>query len=445
MEAEITRCVSVATDWPASRVGRPRGPQWANGGPIVLSFHTILIASSPRTLCRLENRIQRKTLIWIAEVLVDQFIAPHTYTPESLILDFVATDHPLHGRQEGRFFHGYCDYHNYCYLPLYVFRGDELVAAYLSPSNIDASKHSRALLNLLVRRLRASWPDVKIAIRVDSGSFRWKLMRWCDSHGIAYMLGLRRDQALECLGADWIERAERQFAKTGKPQCIFDSFAYHASSWDRPRRVIVKAQHTAQASNHMSVAPNLLGVAPAQRTYGPWWQRLAAICCAVAPPQGHYAASFPECFARGPATPRFPNFWWRHASGNSANGGNSFSGSPKFTSFLPGDAHRAFARRFSPAGHISPESAQRRNIRLKPFSDRSLDCCAGVLRPTARRNTRGVARVVAAADRILRCVGVIEERIDASVGRDRPARRVAGGRAQSVDHVDAKFFISTHY
>jgi hypothetical protein len=400
-----------------------------------------MIASSPRTLCRLENRIQRKALMWIAEVLVDQFIASRTHTPESLNIDFDATDDPLRGRQEGQFCHGYYD--NYCYLPLYVFSGDELVAAYLSLSKSDANKQSRALLKLLVRRFRESWPDVKIAIRIEGGSRRWKLMRWWDSHRIAYALGLRRNLALERLGADWIERAERQFAKTGQPQRIFGSFACQPSSWDRPRRVIVKAEHTAQGSNLISVAPDFVGVAAAQRTYGLWWQRLAAICCAVAPPRGDYAGSFRECFARAPAAPRYPRCWWRHASGNSAYARNSFSGLPTFTILLPGHAHRAFARGFSPAGHFSPGSAQRRNIRLKPFSDRSLDCCASVLRPTVRRNTRGAARVAAAADRIRRRVRVIEERIDASAGRKRPDRRAAGGRAQSVDHVDAKFFIST--
>lgn len=101
-----------------------------------------LTLASPPTLCRLENRIERKTLIRIAEALVDQFIASHSQPPEHLILDFDATDDPVHGHQEGRFFHGYYD--NYCYLPLYVFCGGELVAAYLRPSKIDASKHSRA-------------------------------------------------------------------------------------------------------------------------------------------------------------------------------------------------------------------------------------------------------------------------------------------------------------
>jgi Transposase DDE domain group 1 len=211
--------------------------------------------ASPPTLCRLENRIHRQTLVRIGKVFVDQFIASHPQPPDHLILDFDATDDPVHGHQEGRFFHGYYDHH--CFLPLYVFCGDELVTPYLRTSDIDASKHSRALLKLLVQRLRQAWPDVKITIRADSGFCRWRLMRWCDSHGIGYVLGLARNPVLERLAVDWTERAERQFKKTGQPQRIFGSFSYAASSWDRPRRVIVKAEHNAKGSNPRFIVANV--------------------------------------------------------------------------------------------------------------------------------------------------------------------------------------------
>ena len=201
--------------------------------------------------------VDRRALIRISAVLVDQFIASHATPPEHLILDFDATDDPVHGRQEGRFFHGYYD--NYCFLPLYVFCGDELLTAYLRPSKIDASKHSRALLKLLVQRLRQAWPEVRITIRADSGFCRWRLMRWCDSHGVGYVLGLARNKALERLAIDWIHRAERQFQKTAQPQRIFGSFAYAASSWDRQRRVIVKAEHTAQGPNPRFLVVNVPG------------------------------------------------------------------------------------------------------------------------------------------------------------------------------------------
>jgi hypothetical protein len=211
--------------------------------------------ASPPTLCRLENRIQRKTLIRIASVLVDQFITSQAQPPEHLTLDFDATDDLVHGHQEQRFFHGYYDHH--CFLPLYAFSGDELVTAYLRPSKIDASKHSRALLKLLVHRLRQAWPEVKITLRADNGFCRWKLMRWCDSHGIGYVLGLARNQVLERLAVDWTAQAARQFAKTKEPQRIFASISYAASTWDRSRRVIVKAEHNSQGPNPRFIVTNV--------------------------------------------------------------------------------------------------------------------------------------------------------------------------------------------
>jgi hypothetical protein len=213
--------------------------------------------ASPATLCRLENRIDRPTLARLAGVLVDQFIARHEAPPEALILDFDATDDPTHGHQEGRFFHGYYDHH--CFLPLYVFCGDDLLTAYLRPSNIDAAKHARAILKLLVRRLRAAWPEARITIRADSGFCRWRLMRWCDRNGVGYVLGLARNPALERAARDWTERAGRQFGRTGRPQRVFGSFAYAAASWDRPRRVIVKAEHTSQGANPRFIVANVPG------------------------------------------------------------------------------------------------------------------------------------------------------------------------------------------
>ena len=213
--------------------------------------------ASPSTLCRLENRVDRDASARIAAVLVEQFIASHAEPPEALILDFDATDDPVHGKQEGRFFHGYYDHH--CFLPLYVFCGDELLVAYLRPSNIDAAKHSRALLKLLVRRLRAAWPGVKVTIRADSGFCRWRLMRWCDRNGVGYVLGIARNRTLERLAVDGTERARLRFERTGQPQRLFGSFAYAAGSWDRPRRLIVKAEHTAQGPNPRFVVTNVPG------------------------------------------------------------------------------------------------------------------------------------------------------------------------------------------
>ena len=123
------------------------------------------LASAP-TLCRMENRMDRKTLVKLSSVFVEQLISSHREPPQEIVLDFDATDDPVHGNQESRFFHGYYD--SYCFLPLYVFCGDQLLVAYLRPSNIDASRHTQAILMLLVRRLRQVWPQVRIIVRGDS-------------------------------------------------------------------------------------------------------------------------------------------------------------------------------------------------------------------------------------------------------------------------------------
>jgi len=215
------------------------------------------LASAP-TLCRLENRAHRRSLFRMAEVLVEQFIASFgDRAPECLVLDFDATDDPVHGHQEGRFFHGYYD--AYCFLPLYVFCGDQLLVAYLRPADGDAARHSRAILKLLVRRLRQAWPDVRLIVRGDSGFCRWRLMRWCDHNGIGYVLGLARNSRLEELAGPWTNAAATCWARTGQPQRLFGELAYAAGSWDRPRRVIVKAEHGPQGPNPRFVVSNLPG------------------------------------------------------------------------------------------------------------------------------------------------------------------------------------------
>jgi hypothetical protein len=213
--------------------------------------------SSPPTLCRLENRVTRADLGRMAAVLVEQFIASHPTPPTELVLDFDATDDAVHGNQEGRFFHGYYDH--YCFLPLYVTCGQQLLVAYLRPSNIDAAHHSRAILKLLVTRFRQVWPDVKIIFRADSGFCRWRTMRWCDRHQVDYILGLAKNPVLK----RWARRtnitARWQYRATGIKQRRFEDFAYAAQTWDHPRRVIAKAEHTALGANPRFLVTSLAG------------------------------------------------------------------------------------------------------------------------------------------------------------------------------------------
>ena len=215
------------------------------------------VLASAATLCRFENRADRDTAIGLHQVLFDQFVASFRRPPKKLILDFDATDDPVHGEQEGRFFHGY--YRHYCFLPLYVFCGDQLLVSYLRPSKIDGAKHSWAILSLLVKRLRQIWPGVRIIFRGDSGFCRCKLLRWCDRHGVGYIVGLAKNQRLNRLTAAWQREAAGCFAATGNKVRWFTDIHYGANSWDRTRRVIAKIECSSQGLNPRYVVTNLEG------------------------------------------------------------------------------------------------------------------------------------------------------------------------------------------
>jgi len=202
---------------------------------------------SPSTLCRFENAVTREPLSRMSEVFVEQFIASHKRPPKELVLDFDPTDDLVHGNQEGRFFHGYYD--AYCFLPLYVFCGDQLLVAYLRPSNIDGAMHSRAIRKLLVQRLRRVWPKVRIIFRGDSGFCRWKLLRWCDKHDVGYVVGLARNKVLERMAQPFMDEAKKAFDESGVKQRNFHEITYAAKTWDRERRVAVKAEVLAKGPN----------------------------------------------------------------------------------------------------------------------------------------------------------------------------------------------------
>jgi hypothetical protein len=191
-------------------------------------------------------------------VLVEQFLDSHDTPPDEITLDFDATDDRVHGSQEQRFFHAY--YKSYCFLPLYVFCGDQLLCAYLRPSKIDAAKHARAITKMLCDAIRQRWPDVKITIRGDSGFCRWRLMRWCDHHGVSYIFGLGRNKVLERRVAELLEQAESTYeASGGQKQRLFAETLYAAQSWDRQRRVVMKAERLPAGPNTRFVVTNLEG------------------------------------------------------------------------------------------------------------------------------------------------------------------------------------------
>ncbi len=213
--------------------------------------------ASPSTLCRFENSMGRDAAIAIHKVIIEQFISSFSTPPEELVLDFDATDDTVHGQQEGRFFHGYYDH--YCFLPLYVFCADQLLVSYLRPSKIDGAKHAWAILSLLVKRFRQSWPDVRITFRGDSGFCRWRMLAWCDRNDVGYITGVAKNNKLNQLSESLQKSAKALYEETGEKQRLFDSIEYAAGTWDRSRRVIAKAEYSWRGGNPRYVVTNLPG------------------------------------------------------------------------------------------------------------------------------------------------------------------------------------------
>lgn len=226
-----------------------------------IAFQTAIDRDCPlasrSTLNRFENNVDRKSMWIINQSLVECFIDSFDVAPKELVLDFDATDDRVHGKQEGRFFHGYYD--SYCFLPLYVFCGEDLLCAYLRPSNIDGAKHSWAILSLLTKRFRQEWPDVKIIMCADSGFCRWRTMRWCDRHNVDYILGLAKNKRVLAQSDRFLCEAHILFEERRKKQKIFAEIHYGAKSWDYERRVLVKAEHLEKGANPRFVVTSLKG------------------------------------------------------------------------------------------------------------------------------------------------------------------------------------------
>src|ERR1700745_359251 len=152
------------------------------------------------------------------------FREAHGEEPEEIILDLDATDDPLHGKQEGRFFHGY--YGHYCYLPLYIFCGEFLLCARLRMSNIDASAGSVEELQRIVAQIRSAWPQVRIVVRGDSGFCREELMAWCEAHRVEYLLGLAKNERLKAAIKKEMEEAKARYQETDRAARLFKEFVY---------------------------------------------------------------------------------------------------------------------------------------------------------------------------------------------------------------------------
>jgi len=192
----------------------------------------------------------------IETLFVDLFLEAHARPPKQIILDLDATDDPLHGHQEGRFFHGYYDCH--CYLPLYVFCGRHLLAAKLRRSNIDASAGAVEEVARIVAQIRTRWPRTRILLRADSGFAREALMAWCEENRVDYLFGLARNARLEEEIAVELMQAEAEAKATGKAARRYKDFRYATlDSWSRQRRVIGKAEWTKGEANPRFIVTSL--------------------------------------------------------------------------------------------------------------------------------------------------------------------------------------------
>ena len=220
------------------------------------------------TLNRLElgtgiNDRYKKITFWkdaLDELMVNIFLESYKKAPAEIVLDIDTTDLPLHGNQEGRFFHGY--YGNYCYLPFYVFCGEQLLCSRLREAHHDAAFGSLEEMKRIVTQIRTAWPEVKILLRGDSGFCRNQLMNWCEANKVDFLFGLAKNQRLSrIIGAD-LQTAAEQCKETGKPARIFSEFLYGAQKtkqggWDRERRVVAKAEHIDGKTNPRFVVTSL--------------------------------------------------------------------------------------------------------------------------------------------------------------------------------------------
>ena len=192
----------------------------------------------------------------IEALWVDLFLDAHREAPPEIILDLDATDDPLHGHQEGRFFHGYYD--GYCYLPLYIFCGEYLLAAKLRRSNIDGSAGAKEEVERIVTQIRTRWPDTPIILRADSGFCREELMSWCEQNTVEYVFGLARNTRLQRAIGRELREAETESRRTHRPARRFKELRYSTrKSWSRARRVIGKAEHTGDKANPRFVVTSL--------------------------------------------------------------------------------------------------------------------------------------------------------------------------------------------
>jgi hypothetical protein len=192
----------------------------------------------------------------IENFFIDWYIARQEKAPAEIILDVDATDDPTHGNQEGNYFHGYYDH--YCYLPLYIFAGDDLLSARLRTADCDPSEGVLPDVCRIVNAIRQAWPSTRITVRGDSGFCRDDLMSWCEVRGVHYVLGLAKNSRLEGMIKKEMKKAKRKFKRTGKTAKLFRNLKYRTvKTWSKKRRVVAKAEHLDKGANPRFVVTTL--------------------------------------------------------------------------------------------------------------------------------------------------------------------------------------------
>ena len=210
--------------------------------------------ASSSTLSRFENSISTNDIHKLLIKMIENFVDRHETRPNKIVLDFDPTDYLVHGEQEKRFYHGY--YGGYCFLPMHVFSGDELVATLLKPSSGDGTKDTGAMLKLIVNRIRERWPDMRIVFRGDAGFARKHVLHWCENNKVEYVVGIGGNRVLQ-------RRVEKEMKgmifkqrESGVDQKRYLSLQYKAGTWKKERRVIAKLEASATGSNMRFLVTN---------------------------------------------------------------------------------------------------------------------------------------------------------------------------------------------
>ena len=213
---------------------------------------------TPAVEAGLKHRYKQVVADFVAmdALLVEVFLESYETAPGEIILDVDATDDPVYGHQAGRFFHGY--YRHYCYLPLYIFCGEQLLCARLRTADQDGAAGTTEELACMIERIRARWPQVRIIVRGDGGFCREELMSWCEGQGVEYVLGLAKNPRLKALIADELQQAKAEYEAGGEAARVFKECRYQTlTSWSCARRVVGKAEHLSKGANPRFIVSSL--------------------------------------------------------------------------------------------------------------------------------------------------------------------------------------------